>query len=188
MSSFAFLSDIFPDFKGQSCGPTTLFEDFKMPPPKPKHVTTPTIEEDEDLMVRENFGTQISDEQRSRKPEPMPFDSEYYRLLTADWESESPAPAPSSATATATATLKCGAVADHLAKCSECKAKLEMIYRKILGVPLSQPGPTVKMEKFETSSSPSSSPLIDIALLLLLGIVILFVLDCVARLGKYFSR
>ena len=179
--SFSFLSDAFPDYNEPNPSASiTLREDFNVP------ISTPTAvksnSQDTDLLA-ENF-TDYNLPIKKTKDTPQPFDhtSDYFKLVTADWDAKeqekhvSPAK-PQTGTG-------CMQVADHLDQCADCRMRLEQIFRKLLGKPLQIP--IVETSKQQHLGKTSGS--LDLILLLLMGIFIVFVLDAIVKLTKYFKR
>lgn len=75
---------------------------------------------------------------------------------------------------------KCEDVLSHIMECKDCKEKLN----KMLNINNNN------VEEFSNMNSISNigNNVVDIAILLLLGVFIIFILDCFVRFGKYFRK
>jgi hypothetical protein len=196
MSSFSFLSDAFPNYSATDSG-KGLFEDFTSPqvpqgpqgpqvPTQQKKVTPPP--EDHDLLMKDLDHRVIQSNTTNKVPEAFDASSDYFKILASKWE---PAPkeqnvpnGPNGPNRTKEHSIGCMNVAEHIDKCTECRVRLEQIFRKLFAAPLKPPTQVI----VEPQPPKRDTPVyLEMALLLLLGIFIVFVLDAFVRLGKYFK-
>ena len=180
MSSFSFLSDAFPNYTGHRADRTELFENFTAAPK--------TTNEDNDLLMKD------VDQRTPKTSTPEAFDasSDYFKILASKWEPTPPSPKKPSSS-----HQGCMSVAEHLDQCSDCRARLEQIFRRLLDkpiVPIVPIAPVATVPTVPTVLTPpthsvqsTQSVYLEITLLVLLGIFIVFVLDAFVRLGKYFK-
>lgn len=181
MSSFSFLTDAFPNYQTPvGAAATSLYEDFE---PTKKNVPATVDPADNDLLM-------MPEKKKSTNTIPEAFDasSDYYKILASKWEPAKSEEEVQLQLQQQHSSGGCMNVAQHLDQCSDCRARLEQIFRKLLSKPLAVVPPRQdEMVIVKSSSSSSSSWLLEITLLLLLGVFIVFVLDAFVRLGKYFK-
>jgi hypothetical protein len=184
--SFSFLSDAYPDYKAEA--PTArngLYEDFGVAPKQ--HQIRKQPMNDNDLLLQENFSGGAVTNQNT-KPDAFDSNSDYFKILSADWESAKPTPKEAPLSLASPATTGCMDVATHLDKCETCRVRLETIFRKLLAKPIAPPAPTAIPQSTNWLASLNSGGYLEIVLLLLLGIFIVFVLDAFVRLGRYLKK
>lgn len=188
MSSFSFLSDAFPNYAVTKDG-KELFEDFSAP--KAIHTPKSASFEDNDLLMKDldHHNNKRSTPTASVKTVPEAFDasSDYFKILASKWE-------PQKVDTTAAVVQQsnqtgCMDVAEHIDKCSDCRARLEQIFRRLLERPIALPvaAAPVVTPTLAVVEKPALPVYVEITLLILLGIFIVFVLDAFVRLGKYFK-
>lgn len=181
--SFSFLTDAFPNYKAEQPSAThaNLHENFGT-------ISSVTKKSDDSDLRVENF-TDYNLPVKKHANVPEAFDasgvsSDYFKILAADWDSAEAQPTkPPTQLKDATKKTGCMDVANHIDSCSECRIRLESIFRNLLAKPLA-PGAAAVV----TAPKNDSKPYLEITLLILLGIFIVFVLDAFVRLGRYFTR
>lgn len=174
--AFCFLSDAFPTYNNSqdTSVKSTLYEDFTVSPVSP---VSPSAE-DSDLLA-EKF-TDYNLPLVSSKDTPQPFDhssEDYLKIISSNWEDKTHLAQPKKDTDN---NNECLSIAKHLDQCSNCRLRLENIFRKLYQ----------KDEKKTSTlnSAPWAPWYLDIVLLLLIGIFIVFVLDAFVRLGRYLRK
>lgn len=175
---FCFLSDAFPEYdtKQDEKKHQGLFEDFT----GNAIASAQKASNDDSDLLAEKF-TDYNLPMTPTKDVPQPFDqtsADYFKILNSNWDSPNEAdhlaPRPAAPPQASSASTECLNVAKHLDNCSACRTRLEHIFRK--------------MYANKPVTSNAAPWYLDLALLLLIGIFIVFVLDAFVRLGRYLRK